>query len=71
MRQMTRQSDAKVDWTIRAARPGEADALSALCLRSKAHWGYDDDFLERCRFDTFEEAAAALENAFVLEKKES
>ncbi len=46
---MIRRSDAKVDWTIRAARPGEADALSALCLRSKAHWGYDDDFLERCR----------------------
>lgn len=30
---------------IRPARPGEAQALSALCRRSKAHWGYDDAFL--------------------------
>jgi GNAT superfamily N-acetyltransferase len=32
-------------FTIRPARPGEAAALGALCLRSKAHWGYDDEFL--------------------------
>ncbi len=34
---------------IRPARPDEAAALSALALRSKAHWGYDRAFLERCR----------------------
>jgi GNAT superfamily N-acetyltransferase len=34
---------------IRPARPDEAPALSALSLRSKAHWGYDSAFLERCR----------------------
>lgn len=34
---------------IRAAVPGEAAALSALALRSKAHWGYDADFLDACR----------------------
>lgn len=34
------------DLTLRSPRPGEAAALSALCLRSKAHWGYDDVFLE-------------------------
>ncbi|MBW4716806.1 GNAT family N-acetyltransferase [Saccharothrix obliqua] len=34
---------------LRAARPGEAAALSALALRSKAHWGYDAAFLEACR----------------------
>ena len=34
---------------IRRARPDEADALSALAARSKAHWGYDTDFLERVR----------------------
>ena len=34
---------------IRRARPDEADALSALAARSKAHWGYDADFLERVR----------------------
>lgn len=33
---------------IRAAHPHEAPALSVLALRSKAHWGYDDDFLAAC-----------------------
>lgn len=27
----------------------ELDALSALCLRSKAHWGYDAAFMDACR----------------------
>jgi GNAT superfamily N-acetyltransferase len=30
---------------IRLARPGEAPALGALCVRSKAHWGYDAEFM--------------------------
>jgi GNAT superfamily N-acetyltransferase len=34
---------------IREACPGEASLLSALALRSKAHWGYPRDFLEACR----------------------
>ena len=34
---------------IRRARQDEADALSALAARSKAHWGYDAAFLERVR----------------------
>ncbi|WP_326795751.1 GNAT family N-acetyltransferase [Streptomyces sp. NBC_01808] len=34
---------------IRAARPDEAGELSELALRSKGHWGYDEDFLARCR----------------------
>ncbi|OQD57333.1 hypothetical protein BM536_004965 [Streptomyces phaeoluteigriseus] len=33
---------------IRAGRPEEADVLSALALRSKAHWGYDDAYLAAC-----------------------
>jgi GNAT superfamily N-acetyltransferase len=36
-------------FTLRPARPGEEPALSALCLRSKAHWGYDAAFLAACR----------------------
>ena len=35
--------------TIRNAHAGEGVALSALMLRSKAYWGYDDAFLEKCR----------------------
>ena len=34
---------------IRAARPHDAAALSALAVRSKGHWGYDAEFLERAR----------------------
>jgi len=34
--------------TIRFARADEGPALTALCLRSKAHWGYDAAFLRRC-----------------------
>ena len=40
-----------VDPAIRRARPEEAGVLSALALRSKAHWGYDADFLAACRDD--------------------
>ena len=34
---------------LRRPRVEEADALSSLCLRSKAVWGYDEAFLEACR----------------------
>jgi GNAT superfamily N-acetyltransferase len=34
---------------IRQARPNEADALTALAGRSKAHWGYDTAFMELVR----------------------
>nr|WP_070961213.1 GNAT family N-acetyltransferase [Hyphomonas sp. Mor2] len=33
---------------LRPARIEELVALSALCLRSKAHWGYDDAFMAAC-----------------------
>jgi GNAT superfamily N-acetyltransferase len=42
---------AEGDPAIRRARPAEASVLSALALRSKAHWGYDADFLAACRDD--------------------
>jgi GNAT superfamily N-acetyltransferase len=30
------------------AMAGEASSLTTLCLRSKAHWGYDAEFMRRC-----------------------
>ena len=39
---------AETQWLLRAGRPEEARDLSALCLRSKAYWGYDDAFLRAC-----------------------
>ncbi len=34
--------------TIRAATLTECDPLTALCLRAKAHWGYDEAFMRAC-----------------------
>jgi GNAT superfamily N-acetyltransferase len=31
---------------VRPARSGEATTLTALCIRSKAHWAYDDAFMK-------------------------
>lgn len=36
---------------IRPARADDADILSELAMRSKAHWGYDQRFLEACRHE--------------------
>jgi predicted N-acetyltransferase YhbS len=33
------------EFTIRPARAGEASMLTELCIRSKAHWGYDPAFM--------------------------
>ena len=33
---------------VRHAQAGEAKNLTALCLRSKAHWGYDAAFMRLC-----------------------
>jgi GNAT superfamily N-acetyltransferase len=33
---------------LRPALPQEAEALTDLAMRSKAYWGYDDDFMARC-----------------------
>jgi len=34
---------------MRRAGPGDAEALSSLAFRSKASWGYDIEFMKRCR----------------------
>ncbi|KDQ67273.1 GNAT family N-acetyltransferase [Streptomyces halstedii] len=34
---------------VRDGRPDDAAALTALALRSKAHWGYDEEFIAACR----------------------
>ena len=31
---------------VRSAKPGESRSLTALCVRSKAHWGYDAAFMK-------------------------
>lgn len=34
---------------VRPATPDEAADLTELIMRSKAHWGYDEEFMARCR----------------------
>lgn len=46
--------------TIRRARPDEADALTALATRAKAHWGYDTEFMARV-IDAMTISAADIE----------
>jgi GNAT superfamily N-acetyltransferase len=35
--------------SLRRPRPDEAATLTELCLRSKAAWGYNAEFIEACR----------------------
>ncbi|TCT15983.1 N-acetylglutamate synthase-like GNAT family acetyltransferase [Melghiribacillus thermohalophilus] len=35
---------------IRFARITDARILSQIAMESKSYWGYDDDFLEKCRY---------------------
>jgi GNAT superfamily N-acetyltransferase len=58
------------DNPIRAARVDEAGLLSDLALRSKAHWGYSPEFIERCREElTYDEEQLRSEDMrfFVVE----
>lgn len=48
--------------SIRPPRPEESDALTALALRSKRHWGYDDAFMAACH-DELTVTADAIESA--------
>jgi GNAT superfamily N-acetyltransferase len=54
---------------IRPARATEADVLTELALRSKAHWGYDADFLKSCRDElTVAEHEVARRRAMVADR---
>lgn len=46
---MTAVSSRKKRIMLRLAWPDEGPALSALAMLSKAHWGYDDTFMNLCR----------------------
>ncbi len=54
--------------TFRRARADECAGLSALALRSKAYWGYDDEFMAKCRDElTLRPDAVATGAYFVAE----
>jgi GNAT superfamily N-acetyltransferase len=58
---------------IRPARVDEARLLSDLALRSKAHWGYSPEFIERCREElsySEEQLLAERMRFFVIESEQ-
>ena len=58
----------KREIALRAARPEEAGALSRIAFASKAHWGYDADFMAACRDElTVSEAHIGERNILVAE----
>lgn len=57
---------------LRAARPEEADQLGEPALRSKAYWGYSQEFLDACAADLRlkpEELAARRATVAVAERE--
>ncbi len=52
---------------FRPARPDEAATLTALTLRSKAHWGYDADFMAACTAELTVHPAALEQPTMVVE----
>lgn len=54
---------------VRRAVPGEAAALSEVAFRSKAYWGYDDEFMELNREElSISPEQIASDAVFVAEK---
>ena len=55
---------------LRPALLAEKPALDDLCFRAKAHWGYDSDFMTRCR-DVLRVPEAAILEGLALVAAES
>ena len=56
---------------LRRATPSDAEDLSQLALRSKAHWGYDSVFLGQCRDElTYTPEQLDSELIFLLEDRD-
>lgn len=57
------------DLHVRRARPEEHEEISALALRSKAHWGYSAEFLEACRAElTFDATTCGSPLMWIVEQ---
>ncbi|MHA1984608.1 MAG: GNAT family N-acetyltransferase [Candidatus Hodarchaeales archaeon] len=57
---------------IRNAKIEEADFLSKIALSSKAYWGYDEEFLEKCKpYLTISQNDIIQTLVYVIENKNS
>lgn len=55
---------------LRSPLVEELPTLSALCLRSKAVWGYDKDFLEACRRELTIEPSEMLSSTIAVAEED-
>ena len=55
---------------IRAVHPSELDALTDLCLRSKAYWGYDAAFMAACRAELTLRPTDLAETSLVVAERD-
>jgi GNAT superfamily N-acetyltransferase len=55
-------------YTIRPAHIHEISILTALTLRSKAYWGYDEEFMRRCT-DDLTITAEKVPDTFVVDDR--
>ena len=56
------------EWQIRQALPSEVEYLSELAFRSKAYWGYSDQFMKACLEElTVDECYIENNPTFVIE----
>lgn len=55
-----------IDLIMRAPHADEAGLLGEIAIRGKAHWGYDQAFLDACRAELTYTAADLAERRFVV-----
>ena len=58
------------DISVRSARVGESDSLTALCVRSKAHWGYDEAFMRRSQASLTVSEAEIVEGRVLVAERQ-
>ncbi|MBA3868637.1 MAG: GNAT family N-acetyltransferase [Anaerolineae bacterium] len=67
---MTESTTPKT-YSIRQAQPNEASLLTELNWRSKAYWGYDDDFMNLVRDEMITTAEDIInEHVYILENSD-
>ncbi|MEZ5823633.1 MAG: GNAT family N-acetyltransferase [Geminicoccaceae bacterium] len=55
---------------IEPARPDDLERLGQLALRSKAHWGYDRDFIEACREELSVPPSALVQDILLVARQQ-
>lgn len=56
--------------TLRPARSADAERLTDLAMRSKAHWGYDEAFMAACRAELTITPARIEREVFIVAEQD-